>query len=47
MMARSQTGTPHWVKVFAGIAVVFLLAIVVLHLRGHGFGPHMHAKHQP
>ncbi|WP_372783303.1 hypothetical protein [Phenylobacterium sp.] len=46
-MSKSQTGAPRWVRVFGGIAVVLLLAIVGLHLTGHGFGRHMHELHQP
>lgn len=34
------TGAPRWVKVFGIIAIVLMLAIVILHLTGHGFGGH-------
>ena len=33
-------GAPRWVKIFGIIAVVLVLAFVVLHLTGHGFGGH-------
>lgn len=40
-MARERGGaTPRWVKVFGAIGIVLLLAFVILHLTGHGFGGH-------
>ena len=35
-----STGVPRWVKVFGIIAIVLVLAFVILHLTGHGFGGH-------
>lgn len=32
--------TPRWVKAFGIIAIVLVLAFVILHLTGHGFGMH-------
>jgi len=32
--------TPHWVKVFGFIAIVFVVLFVILHLIGRGFGGH-------
>lgn len=31
---------PLWVKVFAGVALLLLLAFIVLHLTGNGMGNH-------
>lgn len=40
-MARTQGGaTPRWVKVLGTIGIVLLVAVVILHLTGHGFGAH-------
>jgi hypothetical protein len=36
-----QIGTPVWVKVFAGIAVLLVLLFIVMHLAGGGLGRHM------
>lgn len=36
-----DVGTPRWVKVFGAVAVLLLLAFVVMHLAGGGFGHHM------
>jgi hypothetical protein len=33
-------GTPRWVYVFGGIAVLLFLVFVVLHLAGGGFHDH-------
>jgi hypothetical protein len=35
-----STGAPRWVKGFGIIAIVLVLAFVILHLTGHGFGGH-------
>lgn len=48
-MARERKGaTPRWVKVFGAIGIVLLVAFVILHLTGHGFGGHhgsgMHSR---
>ena len=38
-MAGARNGaTPRWVKVFGAIGIVLLVAFVILHLTGHGFG---------
>ena len=34
----SFTGTPRWVKLFGVVALVLVLAFVVTHLSGKGFG---------
>lgn len=40
-MTRAAGGaTPRWVKVFGAIGLVLLVAFVILHLTGHGFGGH-------
>ncbi len=39
---ESAAGTPLWVKLFAGIAVVVVLVFVVLLLTGRGHGPGRH-----
>lgn len=36
-----DAGTPRWVKAFGVVAVVLILAFVVLHLAGGGFGHHI------
>lgn len=41
MGTRTAIGMPRWVKVFIGIAVVFVLGVGVLMLNGHG--PWQHA----
>ena len=41
------SGTPRWVKVFAVIAVIFVLGFVVLHLSGHGPSNHMPGMQMP
>lgn len=35
--------TPRWVKVTGIIFIVLVLAFVILHLSGGGFGRHMHS----
>ena len=42
--ADGEAGTPRWVKAFGLVALVLLLAFVVLHLVGGGFGHHI-AEH--
>ncbi|MCA1707038.1 MAG: hypothetical protein LC808_28740 [Actinobacteria bacterium] len=44
--SRSTNGTPRWVKVFGGIALVLVLLFVILLLsgRGGGHGPSRHAS---
>ncbi len=37
-MADLPPGAPRWVKVFGIIVVVLVVAFVVLHLAGGGFG---------
>lgn len=37
---ESATGTPRWVYVFGGVAVVMVLLFVLLHLTGRGLGGH-------
>ena len=36
----SPPSTPRWVKVFGIIVIVLVLAFVILHLAGGGFGTH-------
>ena len=43
-MDDDDTGTPRWVKAFGIVALVLVLAFVVLHLAGGGFGHHI-AEH--
>ena len=38
---RSATPTPRWVKVAAGILLLLVLLVVILHLTGNGFGEHL------
>ena len=33
---------PRWVKVFAIVAVIFVVLLVVMLLTGHGPGRHLH-----
>ena len=42
--AHDRTGTPRWVKVFGGVAVLVVLLFVILLLsgRGGGHGPGRH-----
>ena len=35
-MARAATGMPIWVKVFIGLGVFAVLAVIVLITMGHG-----------
>lgn len=35
---------PGWVKVFLTVAGALLAVLIVLHLLGVGFGPHMHRR---
>lgn len=35
-MAREATGMPNWVKVFIGVSLLAVLAVVVLMAMGHG-----------
>lgn len=37
---ESDAGTPRWVWVFGGVAVVLVLLFVLLHLTGRGLGDH-------
>lgn len=37
---RPPEGAPRWVKVFAVVAVAFLLLFVAMHLAGGGLGGH-------
>ena len=37
-MSNAQPGTPQWVKVFGIIAIILVVAFVILHLMGGGFG---------
>jgi hypothetical protein len=37
---RSRNATPGWVYVCGGIAVLFVLVVVVMHLTGRGLGGH-------
>ena len=39
-MANSPPSTPRWVKVFGVITLGFIVAFVILHLAGGGFGGH-------
>lgn len=40
-MAREPKGaTPRWVRVFGVIGIMLLVAFVILHITGHGFGGH-------
>jgi hypothetical protein len=34
--------TPRWVKLFAIIVAILVLAFVALHLTGRGLGNHLH-----
>ncbi len=36
--------TPRWVKAFLTVSGVLLVVLIVLHLLGLGFGPHMHGR---
>ena len=36
MGTRSATGMPGWVKLFIGIAILFVLGVGILMLNGHG-----------
>jgi hypothetical protein len=38
----SPPSTPRWVYVFGIGALVLVVLVVILHLTGNGFGPHMH-----
>jgi hypothetical protein len=42
-----SSGMPRWVKVFAALAVIFVLGFVVLHLSGHGPSNHMPGMQMP
>ena len=44
---NEPVGMPGWVKVFAVIAVIFVLGFVVLHLSGHGPSNHMPGMQMP
>ena len=40
-VARVRGGaTPRWVKVLGAIGIALIVAFVILHLTGHGFGGH-------
>lgn len=39
---NARPPTPGWVKAFLTVAGVLLAGLIVLHLLGLGFGPHMH-----
>jgi len=41
------TSAPRWVKVFAIVTSVLLIAFVVLHLTGHQLGGHMPSEGHP
>ncbi len=41
---QSPPGAPRWVKVLGFIALGLVALVVVLHLAGIGFGPHMHHR---
>ena len=36
----AEERTPHWVTVFGGLFIVFVLVVIVLHLMGRGMGGH-------
>lgn len=35
-MARAATGMPGWVKIFIGVGILALIAVVALMAGGHG-----------
>jgi len=37
--------TPRWVKVFAILFILFLVAVVAMHLTGVDFGSKLHHMH--
>ena len=41
---QSPPSAPRWVKVLGFIALGLVALVVVLHLAGIGFGPHMHHR---
>lgn len=40
-------GMPRWVKVFAVVAAIFVVLLVVMPLTGHGPGRHLHSALGP
>ena len=37
---NSPPPTPRWVKILAGIFIVLILLVIILHLMGFGMGGH-------